>query len=867
MTQELLKYFKGDKLAAEAWYKKYRVGNEQTPDDMHLRLARQYAEIEYDNFINSRFANRKEDISEYGQMRFNEIRYHVTNRVEREDAIEDITKNIMLPLLYKFGKIIPGGSVMSNLGAGTMTSLSNCFVAGQPDDTIESIFDYAKDAAQLYKRRGGVGIDVSKLRPRDAGVNNASKTSTGSVSFMELYSYITTLIGQEGRRGALMLSQDVRHPDILEFITVKQDLKRVTGANISIKTNAEFMKAVENDENYLLTFPTDWSPKPQTDRFYSPNTDKLQTDGKGHYWRLIRARKVWDTLIESAHRSAEPGILFWDKHLDQDPSAVYDEYRPVSTNPCGEIPLQPKDSCRLSAANLYSLVRMPFTPDAFLDEEFAYSVFYEQHVMSDNIVDLEIKAISKILAKIEDMQSAEFKLWFEIMQTGRSSRRVGNGFTALADMFAALGVRYGSEESLKILQNVMRIKMLAELDATIDLSILRGSFGGWNGMKEFQFDVQSVWGTNAFFQHILEEYPEQAARMMKFGRRNVSWSTVAPTGTVSIMAQTSSGIEPVFSPYYKRRMKVANKEEATYTDVDGQMFKEFMVVHPKLQQFGEFEYPELAALNTEESWKEIYEKSPYKGSTSADVPWKERLAIQSIVQKYTSHSISSTLNLPAETTVGEVDNIYRVAYKMGLKGITIYRDGSRGGILVSADADNKVEFHTHIAPKRPRTLQAHVHVIKSKGVNYVAAVGLMENKPYEIFVKEIPDGLLNIESVGTITKVKKGEYRLTTLSHTLDNIQDTIDGNMEKKATALYVSMLLRTGANLKFVIKTAKKVDDNISSFTSALCRVLSKYVPKEEVQGEKCPECGESLMHEAGCVKCTSCTYSKCLMLYSVK
>lgn len=1123
MNSQTLKYFDGDTLATEAWLKKYALDGENTPDDMHKRLSLEYAKIEKEFIDDDEYFNKKiETLSQYGEMRFKNI-YNILKLkgLNEYSQIKMLQDEIFYPLFKDFKYIIPGGSIMANLGKDIPTSLSNCFVIGQPEDSIDSIFNYAKDAAQLYKRRGGVGIDISQLRPKQANVNNASKTSTGSVSFMDLYSQVTNLIGQEGRRGALMISMDINHPDILDFITIKQDLTKVTGANISVKTNAEFMKAVENDEDYLLRFPCDWKINKET--FFTPNTGKLMTDGNGHYWKKVKAKQIWDTLIECAHKSAEPGILFWDNNLNQDPAAVYNEYTPISTNPCfhpdtlietvegrkriaditeptyvysmdkneklcikkasaafktkldtevleiklrcgsslkvtpnhkvyvhnkgwveahmlevgdrivhllrvrrgaayvgiklttegnrdyrmehrlvyesifgetdkdihhidantfnnsinnlealshsehakltaleqnpqnhqvkdnlgrfvssseskkgakniinlpeelatgfkskwdnavmsiewadkvdvydiqvedthcliannmvahncGEIPLQSKDSCRLHAVNLYSLVRNPFTKTAFLDIDLAYSVFYEQVIIADNLVELELKAIDKILNKINpewltdlndmpstwlDKQTDEFKLWYEIRQTGSNSRRIGNGFTALGDMFAALNIKYGDVKSKQGFADLMLIKLRAEIDATVDLAILRGTFKGYDFNKEYEIipKQESIIGYNKFYQHILNVYPEGVKRMIRYGRRNVSFSTIAPTGTISLMTQTTSGIEPLFSPYYKRRMKVSTKEESTYIDVDGQMFKEFIVIHPKLKIYAQIaKNIDITKEYNEEFWKEIYENSPYYNSCANSIKWEDRLEIQRIAQKKITHSISSTLNLPNDVTIEEVNEIYKTAYIIGLKGITIYRDGSRGGILVNTDSSENSKFTINKAPKRPKTLDANIYTLTNSGIKYLVVVGLFNNRPYEVFVKEI-DKTVNINSkIGKVTKIKQGHYKLITNDYICENLND--DLAIEKKATALYVSMLLRHGADIKFIIKTAKKVDDNIASFTSAMNRVLSKYVEKE-VLNDLCPECGSQIIREAGCEKCTNCTYSKCLMIYDI-
>lgn len=725
---------------------------------------------------------------------------------------------------------------------------------------------------------GGVGIDISLLRPKDSNVNNAAKTSSGSVSFMDLYSEVSKLIGQEGRRAALMLSIDVNHPDVLDFINIKQDLSRVTGANISVKTNAKFMQAVENDEDYILRYPIDLDITGA--KLFKNPYNELIIFGEG-YIKRVKAKQIWDALIECAHKSAEPGILFEDNHLEQDPASVYDEYKPVTCNPCGEIFMGPKDSCRLHAVNLYSLVRNPFTKKAFLDIDLAYSVFYEQVIVADNLVELELKSIDKILNKINpewlldlndmpstwlDKQTDEFKLWYEIKQTGANSRRIGNGFTALGDMFAALNIKYGDSKSKQGFADLMLIKLRAEIDAITDLAILRGTFKGYDVNKEYEIipKQESIIGNNKFYQHILNVYPEGVKRMILYGRRNVSFSTIAPTGTISLMTQTTSGIEPLFSPYYKRRMKVSTKEESTYIDVDGQMFKEFIVIHEKLKTYAQIVHNiDITKEYNEEFWREIYENSPYYNSCANDIKWEDRLEIQRIAQKKTTHSISSTLNLPNDVTIEEVNEIYKTAYIIGLKGITIYRDGSRGGILVNTDSSENSQFTINKAPKRPKTLDADIYTLTNSGIKYLVVVGLFNNKPYEVFVKEI-DKTVNINSkIGKITKIKQGHYKLTTDDYICENLND--DLAIEKKATALYVSMLLRHGADIKFIIKTAKKVDDNITSFTSAMNRVLSKYIEKE-VLNDLCPECGSEIIREAGCEKCTNCSYSRCLMIYNI-
>ena len=532
--------------------------------------------------------------------------------------------------------------------------------------------------------------------------------------------------------------------------------------------------------------------------------------------------------------------------------------------------MPPKDSCRLSAVNLYSLVNNPFASNAYLDEDLLYEVCYEQLVLSDNLIDLEIEAIDRILTKINpnynslkayedfelDGQTEEFKLWWEVRTMGLKSRRVGNGFTALGDMFAALGIKYGNNTSKEMLKRVMYIKEQAELDATIDLALMRGKFADYDSSKEY----------SPFYERLSKDYPTQYERMCKYGRRNISWSTVAPTGTVSLMTRTTSGIEPLFMPYYTRRVK---DENGTFLGTDGNLYKEYLVVHPKLQEY----FIQKGGVITEDitvgDWEDIFKSSPYYNSCAGDIPWKDRLEIQAIVQAHTTHSISSTLNLPAETTIEEVNEIYLEAYKLGLKGITIYRDGCRDGVLVdsSAKSTTSSSFEEVSAPKRPKQLSAQLHQRRVKGISYIVVVGLLEGKPYEIFCQQ---SVTNFDyskyAEGFIIKIKRGVYEYVAYEENRLVVKIPLQENtLEEKTHALFLSMLLRHRAPVAEVIKVAKKIDDNISSFTSAICRVLSMYIPKEEVKGEVCPDCGSKLQHEAGCVKCTNCTYSKCLFIYS--
>jgi len=844
-------------MAAEVWWNKYALQDtEVTPDDMHRRLAKEYARIE-EKYAGGEMPN---NLSPYGSKRW----------VLSEKSIYNYFKD--------FKYIIPAGSVMANLGKNTPTSLSNCFVLGQPKDNIESIFNYARDSAQLFKRRGGVGLDLSLLRPSGAGVKNAANSSSGPVSFIEVYSATTKTIGQDGRRAAAMISLDIRHPDSPDFIKCKSDKTKTTAANISVKIGKDFMEAVAKDEDYVLRFPIDipdweFSELIEYNKLYEQSL--MYAGGENGsfpiYLKKVKAKELWNSLIQHAHSDAEPGIIFEDNHLEYDPAAVYPEYKPVTTNPCGEIFMGPKDSCRLSAINLYSFVKTPFGKNPTIDYDKLYEVSYEQLVLSDDLVDLEIEAIDRILAKIGNEDSEEFKLWDQISANGRNGRRVGNGFTALGDMIAAMNLSYGSEQSMDLIQSVLHTKMRAELDASIDLSILRGSFAEWNDKLEYQpfheFNSTRIEGTNDFYEFIKNAFPEQTSRMREYGRRNISISTVAPAGTTSLMSQTSSGIEPLFNAIYKRRVKVEGGAY-DFKAEDGQLFKEYLVVHPKLADFAANSLgylKEVIAKFTEDDWIGVYKQSPYFGNTANDINWKQRIDLQSLVQVYVSHSISSTINMPKGTKVEEVDQLYRYANEKKLKGITVYVDGSREGIMVSNESNKDVWKATdgRRAPERPKVLSAKLTPVKSKGINYAVIVGFLEDKPYEVFAYELETNEEACE--GHVIKVKRGVYNFVSPHYSAFNLQLAAE-KVEEKACTLYTSMLLREGAEINHIIKTAKKVNDNISSFSSAMCRVLAKYAPKEYSR-DLCPKCGQPLKHENGCTKCESCLYSACFLMYKHK
>ena len=862
MGSELLDYFNGDELAANVWQSKYAQEGEVTPDDMHKRLAKEFARIEILYQISEPLKksslkthkDRLQKLSLYGQER---------DRLSEETIYE---------LFKDFKYVVPQGSIMSQLGSKSIGSLSNCFVIGQPEDSYGGIFQKDEEMAQLMKRRGGVGLDISTLRPKDTRVSNAAKTTTGAVSFMHRFSNTTNEVAQNGRRGALMLSIDVNHPDVMDFIKIKRDKTSVTGANISIKINDEFMKAVENDEDYALRFPCDTHYYNGEENYQGSlgelsnfEYNALYEVDQGVYIKRIKAKEYWEEIIKSAHGYAEPGIIFVDNHHNYSPDGVYPQYKGVTTNPCGEIFMQAYDACRLIALNLYSFVVNPFTKDAYFDKDKFYEVTYEAMRLSDDLIDLEIKYIDRIINKVSrepiDTNRTEMELWLNIKNTAQSSRRTGLGFTAEGDMLAALGLKYDSEEALLFTEQLAYLKMEAELDCTIDLAILRGPFNGADIMQEYGIDVDnSFTGYNKFYETIRTQFPNQFKRMCKYNRRNVSWNTVAPTGTVSLLTQTTSGIEPLFQPFYIRRKKITNdSERVDFTDELGVRWQEFPVLHPKfkdwliLQNEEGYIFEDINILNKEQL-KHAFELSPWYGSTANDIDWIKRVEMQSIIQKYTTHSISSTINLPNTVTEEEVSNIYLEAWKKGLKGITVYRDGSRDGVLVSSDNKSRDEFSYVDAVKRPKELDAEVHLTRVGGVPHYVVVGLLNGKPYEIFIenRELPQGK------GKMIKMSRGNYKFVQ-----EGYEQLITAEMtdEQAAITRLASTSLRHGSDIKFLVEQLQKCPGDLFSFTKGLARVLKKYIPDGSKSTVSCNDCGSTnVIFEEGCNKCLDCGSSKC-------
>lgn len=857
MTKELMDYFQGDELAVDTWLRKYAQEGDVTPDDMHKRMAKEFARI--DQKFNTRTISNPE---------WNALSYYGRHR-------DDLTEEFIYSLFKDFSFIIPQGSVMSQLGVDSIGSLSNCFVVGQPYDSYGGIMEKDEHLVQLMKRRGGVGIDISTLRPEGTKTSNAAKTSTGAVSFMHRYSNTTREVAQNGRRGALMISIDVNHPDIFDFVRIKRDLTQVTGANISIKLNDDFMKAVINDKDYLLRFPCDQDLTGFEDDDIPYDELIIYQEDTKVYVRRIKAKELWNEIIESAHGVAEPGLMFWDNMVDYSPDGVYALYRAITTNPCSEIGMSKDDACRLLATNLFSFVENPFTDESEFDYDRFYEYSYEAQILADNLVELELENIQRIINKIKldpepaEIKATELKLWENIKKMTASSRRTGTGFTALGDTLAALGIKYDSHSALKEIEEIMNTKMEAELDATIDMAIVRGPFKGWNRDLEWKPDGHGGVGQNSFFHFLSTEFEDQFNRMLKYGRRNVSWSTVAPTGTVSLMAQTTSGIEPLFMPFYTRRKKVNPGDDVKidFVDQNGDSWQEFPVLHPKFKDW----------INSQSYWKgrfenwttemlqEQFEKSPWYGSTANDIDWIKRVQVQALIQKYITHSISSTINLPTNVSKEIVSEIYLRSWKEGLKGITVYRDGSRSGVLVTGQED---EFVYHDAPKRPRTLDADVYKVTTLGEHFTVIVGLYDGKPYEVFVEEghNKDFFFADKGNNSVTKKSKGRYILSaTRGNEELEVELALTISDEEAALTRMISTALRHGANIKFVVEQLNKADGTIVSFSKAIARTLKKYIPdgtKSTVlcQNEDCTGTRDNVIFEEGCYKCLDCGSSKC-------
>ena len=832
-----LEYFKGDELAARVWVNKYAVkdsfGNiyEKSPEDMHWRIANEVARVEakYPNALSSQE---------------------------------------LFDLLDHFKYIVPQGSPMTGIGNDyQIASLSNCFVIGLDGsaDSYGAIIRIDEEQVQLMKRRGGVGHDLSHIRPKGSPVKNSALTSTGLVPFMERYSNSTREVAQDGRRGALMLSVSIKHPDSESFIDAKMTEGKVTGANVSVKLDDEFMQAAVERKPYTQQYPID-SPNPMVSK-------------------EIDASALWKKIVHNAWKSAEPGVLFWDTIIRESVPDCYADlgFRTVSTNPCGEIPLCPYDSCRLLAINLYSYVVNPFTPEAYFDFDlFKKHVALAQRIM-DDIIDLELEKIERILEKIDsDPESMEVKgserhLWEKIYHKSGLGRRTGVGITAEGDMLAAMGLRYGTEEATEFSEKVHKTIALEAYRSSVNMAKERGAFEIYDAERE---------KNNPFINRLKEADPELYEEMKKYGRRNIACLTIAPTGTTSLMTQTTSGIEPVFMPVYKRRRKV-NPNDANvhvdFVDETGDAFEEYVVFHHKFLTWMKINGYDPDKRYTQEEIDELVAKSPYYRATSNDVDWLMKVKMQGRIQKWVDHSISVTINLPNTVSEDLVNQLYVEAWRSGCKGCTVYRDGSRAGVLISTKKKDKKEEEEECRCKppqvvevRPKVLEADVVRFQNNKEKWVAFVGLLDGRPYEIFtgLQDDEEGIVLPKSVtsGRIIKSydEDGTKHYDFQFENKRGYKMTIEGlsekfNKEYWNYAKLISGVLRWRMPIEQVIKLVGSLQldsENINTWKNGVERALKKYVQDgTEAKGVKCPNCGhETLVYQEGCLICKTCGSSRC-------
>lgn len=837
-----LKYFAGDELAARVWVNKYAMkdsfGNifEKSPEDMHWRIANEIARIE------KKYKN-------------------------------PLTAEQVFELFDHFKYIIPAGSPMTGIGNNyQVASLSNCFVIGLDGDadSYGAIMRVDEEQVQLMKRRGGVGHDLSHIRPKGSPVNNSALTSTGLVPFMERYSNSTREVAQDGRRGALMLSVSIKHPDSEAFIDAKMTEGKVTGANVSVKIDDAFMEAAVEDKPYTQQFPID-SEKPLVKR-------------------EVSAKSLWNKIVHNAWKSAEPGILFWDTIERESIPDCYADlgFRTVSTNPCGEIPLCPYDSCRLLSINLFSYVVNPFTKDAYFDYElFKKHVVYAQRIM-DDIVDLELEKIDLIMEKIkvdpqsDEVKGTEYHLWEKIKRKSGMGRRTGVGITAEGDMVAAMGLRYGTQEATDFSVNIHKILALGAYGSSVIMAKERGAFEVFDAERE---------KNNPFINRLKDADPKLYEDMVKYGRRNIACLTIAPTGTTSLMTQTTSGIEPVFMPVYTRRRKVNPNDTDVHVDfVDevGDSFEEYIVYHKKFMDWMQINGYDTNRRYTQEEIQEIVEKSPYYKATANDVDWLMKVKMQGAIQKWVDHSISVTVNLPNDVDEALVNRLYVEAWRSGCKGCTIYRDGSRSGVMISVskkdkakdgntEEEDKVPCKQPVVTEvRPKELQCDVVRFQNNKEKWVAFVGLLNGYPYEIFtgLQDDDEGIVLPKSIvqGKIIKntTSDGKSRYDFQFENKRGYKTTVEGLSEKFNPeywnyAKLISGVLRYRMPIDHVIKLVGSLqlkDESINTWKNGVERALKKYiVDGTEAKGQKCPSCGqENLVYEEGCLICKNCGASRC-------
>jgi len=837
--EEVLKsataYFKGDELAANVWLNKYALkdsaGNifERTPDDMHRRMAAEIARIE----------------KKYPQ---------------------PISEDEIFGLLKGFKYIVPQGGPMTGIGNPfQIASLSNCFVIGNKGvaDSYGGVMKIDEEQVQLMKRRGGVGHDLSHIRPKGSPVMNSALTSTGIVPFMERYSNSTREVAQDGRRGALMLSVSIKHPDAEGFIDAKMDGTKVTGANVSVRITHDFMKAVVENRPFKQQYPVE-----SKDPVFEKETN---------------AKQLWDKIVHNAWKSAEPGILFWDTVIEESIPDCYADlgFKTVSTNPCGEIPLCPYDSCRLLAINLYNYVENPFSSEAsFNMQKFKKHARYAQRIM-DDIVDLEMEKIDAIIKKIEDdpegldVKRTELTLWKKIKQKCMEGRRTGVGITAEGDMLAALGKTYGTDEALNFSVKIHKTLAIEAYRSSVEMAKDRGSFPIYDSIREEK---------NPMVKRIKNADPGLYDDMVKYGRRNIALLTIAPTGTTSIMTQTTSGIEPVFMVSYKRRRKVnpSDKEvRVDFVDEVGDAWQEYHVFHHNFKtwlKINGYDVDEVATY-PEDKLQEIIASSPYYQATANDVNWVNKVKMQGAVQKWVDHSISVTVNVPENISEEMIGKIYITGWESGCKGITVYRDGSRSGVLVSNDDHGKKEnqkafMETH-APKRPKSIEADIVKFNNDHEKWIAVVGTLDGRPYEIFTGRAEDSFSILGQVdhGWVVrnKTEDGRARYDFQYEDKDGYKTTIEGlsrtfNQEYWNYAKLISGVLRHGMPIAFVVDMVANLhlsDKSLNTWKNGVQRALKKYIPDgTKIEGKECPDCNssESLMFKEGCLTCSECGYSKC-------
>ncbi|MBA6152974.1 adenosylcobalamin-dependent ribonucleoside-diphosphate reductase [Gelidibacter maritimus] len=827
-----LDYFKGDDLAARVWLNKYALKDsdghiyELTPNDMHKRIAKEIARVE----------------SKY------------QNPMSQQEIFE---------LIKDFKYIVPQGSPMAGIGNPfQIASLSNCFVIGNSgdSDSYGGIMKIDQEQVQLMKRRGGVGHDLSHIRPKSSPVKNSALTSTGIVPFMERYSNSTREVAQDGRRGALMLSVSINHPDAEDFIDAKLEQGKVTGANVSVRIDDEFMRAVKSDSSYTQKYPI-FSEEPK-------------------FSKTVEANAIWKKIVHNAWKSAEPGILFWDTIINESLPDCYADlgYKTVSTNPCGEIPLCPYDSCRLLAINLFSYVEQPFTKDAkFNFELFKKHVAVAQRIM-DDIIDLELEKIDVILQKIDadpesdEVKATERNLWVNIRTKAKEGRRTGVGITAEGDMLAALGIQYGSKEGNEFSVEVHRTLALAAYRASVDLAKERGAFAFFDMERE---------KNNPFIQRLKAADEKLYYDMTEYGRRNIALLTIAPTGTTSLMTQTSSGIEPVFMPVYKRRRKVNPNDKETrvdFVDEVGDSWEEYVVFHHRFKQWMEVNGYDISKNYDQKELDALIKQSPYYKATSNDVDWMSKVSMQGAVQKWVDHSISVTINLPNDATEELVGQLYMEAWEKGCKGVTVYRDGSRSGVLISNDEkkEEDQETLTTFPTKRPQTLEADVVRFQNNKEKWIAFIGLIDGKPYEIFtgLADDEDGILipRWANEGLIIKNRNedGTSRYDFQYKNMRGYKTTIEGLSHKFDPeywnyAKMISSTLRHGMPIDKVVDLINSLQldtESINTWKNGVARALKRYVEDgTQVKGQSCSSCkSTNLIYQEGCLTCKDCGSSKC-------